>query len=443
MKPARRALSFIHPYRPLFLTGQIATLLASAAGLAFPLITRDVVDSLVGQAESESMGRTLLLLAGAFLLLSIFTFVKERSLKLLSLKVVYDLRNRVYEKIQRLRYEYFDKTASGDVISVLTNDVNRFQDSVAGGLSFLLSQSISLVAIVVILFTIDAVLTLVVLALTPVLFLILRTVSKRVRSLSRRVQDLLGELTSIAGETVRGIDVIKSYVLSKPARRIFRAKNDDVLSVSGAQVKWSSASAAIATLAGGIAILTLVGIGGLHVRQGILTPGELVAYIIYAQMIVGPIGMLSGIVVEVQRALAAIERVFRLLDAPSETSILPAPAASRPSSTTGAELRLESVSFEYVEGESVLEDVTLTVAPGEFVALVGPSGAGKSTLLKLLVRFYDPSAGRILIDGADLRAVPVEEIRRQSALVMQDTHLFDMSVADNLRCGRLDADEQI
>jgi subfamily B ATP-binding cassette protein MsbA len=151
--------------------------------------------------------------------------------------------------------------------------------------------------------------------------------------------------------------------------------------------------------------------------------------------------MLSGIVVEVQRALAAIERVFRLLDAPSETSILPAPVAPRASSKAGAELRLESVSFEYVEGERVLDDVTLTVAPGEFVALVGPSGAGKSTLLKLLVRFYDPTAGRILIDGADLRAVPVEEIRRQTALVMQDTHLFDMSVEDNLRCGRLDADE--
>jgi subfamily B ATP-binding cassette protein MsbA len=446
VSPARRALSFIRPYRGLFLIGQIATLAAAAAGLAFPLITRDVVDGLIGRtgesAGSTPLGTTLLILAGAFVLLAVFTLVKERSLRFLSLRVVYDLRDQVYGKIQRLKYQYFDKHQSGDIISTMTNDINRFQDSVAGGLSFLLSQSVSLVAIVVLLFTIDALLTLVVLAMVPVVFVVIRLVSKRVRSLSRRLQDLLGELTSIAGETVRGIDVIKSYVLAKPAQELFGATNHRVLEVGRRQAKWSSSSAAISTLLGGAAIVTLIGVGGLHVKQGILTPGELVAYIIYAQMIVGPIGMLSGIVVEVQRALAAIERVFGLLDAEEEGAALldtRSGAAAADTRPTGAALTLENVTFAYDGGVPALQDVSLHVDPGEFVALVGPSGAGKSTLLKLLVRFYDPTAGRILVDGADVAALPVETVRREMALVMQETHLFDMSVEENLRCGNLAA----
>lgn len=437
--PAVRAHRFLRPYRGLFVFGQLATLLAAAAGLAFPLITRDVVDALVGATETASIRSILPVLGGAFALLAVFTFVKERSLRTLSLKVVYDLRNRVFAKIGRLRYEYFDRNSSGDLISTMTNDVNRFQDSVAGGLSFLLSQSISLIAILIILFTIDVVLTLVILALVPLLFVIIRGVSKRVRSHSRRVQHLLGQLTSIASEAVHGIDVIKSFVLREPATEIFESKNREVLEVATRQVRWSAGSAAVSTVVGGIAIITLIGVGGVHVTRGILTTGELVAYIIYAQMIVGPIGMLSGIVVEVQRALAAIERVFALLDADEETDRIAGSAVPSTRNDRGASLEIDGVSFSYVDGEPVLSDIAMRIEPGEFVALVGPSGAGKSTLLKLLVRFYDPSSGRILLDGADVGAWPVETLRREMALVMQDTHLFDMSVAENLRCGRVDA----
>lgn len=477
MKTAARALSFIRPHRGLFFAGQLATLAAAAAGLVFPLMTRDVIDSLVGVAGVPTLSRTVLILGGAFVLLAIFTLLKERSLKTLSLRVVSDLRNRVFEKIQRLPYDYFDRNQSGDLISIITNDVTRFQDSVAGGLSFLLSQSVGLVVILTLLFTIDAVLTLLLIALVPVFFVVLRAVSSKVRGLSTRVQQILGEITSVAGEAVRGVDVIKSYVLGNHATTIFAEKNHEFVQVSRREVGWSSGSAALSTLIGGVAFVGLIAVGGTHVQQGLLTPGELVAYLIYAQMIVGPIGMLSGIVVEVQRALAAIDRVFALLDAGDEgsdadprgvqhASIVPraqgnaeriaierdaagvgasralVSASGRRTSTTrsqGAALRLESVRFGYDEDNPVLRDVSLDVQPGQFVALVGPSGAGKSTLIKLIVRFYEPQSGRILLDGVDVRDRLLTDVRREAALVMQETHLFDMTVSENLLCGRPDA----
>ncbi|MFP4374841.1 MAG: ABC transporter ATP-binding protein [Spirochaetaceae bacterium] len=455
MKPASRALRYIRPHRRLFVVGQLATLAASAAGLAFPLITRDVVDSFGNGGEGPSLQTSIILLATAFSALTVFTWIRERSLQALSLHVVYDLRDRLFSKVQRLRYEFFDRHPSGEIISIVTNDVNRFQDSVAGGLSFLLSQSVSLVAIVAILFTLDLTLTLIVVGMVPIFYLIVRTVSGKVRILSRKVQDLLSDVTSITGEVVRGVDVIKSYVLGSRALEIFRRRNRELTEVASHQVDWRAGSAAVSTFVGGAAVIALIGVGGVQVNRGAMTPGELVAYIVYAQMVVGPIAMLSGIVVEVQRALAAIERVFGLIDAEEEQLVDAASTATVGGSRqtndlatvseipveqrAGAEIRIESVSFSYGDGDSVLHDVTLTVAPGEFVALVGPSGAGKSTLLKLLVRFYDPDSGRILLDGVDIIEQSVEAVRNEMALVMQETHLFDMSVEDNLRCGRPDA----
>ncbi len=456
MNPAVRALKFIRPYRKLFVLGQLVTLFATAAGLVFPLLTRDIIDGLIGSGGHDAVTRSVVLLAAAFSCLALLTYVKERALGDLSLRVVRDLRDRVFSKIPELPFRYFDQNRSGDVISVMTNDINRVQDSVSRGLAFVVTQIVSLVVILVLLLQIDVILTALMVAVVPPFVAVVAVVSRKSRIQSRRLQGLLGNVTSIAAECVRGIDVVKSYVLGSHAIGIFRKTNDDVLETGRTQVRLTAAGAALSTIAGGIAIITLIGVGGARVLRGLITPGELVAYLIYAQMIIGPIGMLTGIVVEIQKALAAIERVFALIDVDGEpravTPKLPsvrdiaAPVGVIPRdsivSTPGASVEFRNVDFSYVDGRPVLVDVSITARPGEFIALVGPSGAGKSSLLKLLVRFYEPTTGTILLDGIDLSTIPIDDVRRETALVMQETHLFDMSVLENILAGDPDRSDE-
>jgi ABC-type multidrug transport system fused ATPase/permease subunit len=431
----RRAFSYLRPYRGRFWFGQVTTLVATATGLVFPMVSKYLIDSLLDSAGVRSILPYVGAIAASFALLAVFTWLKERTLGSLSHFLVRDLRRAVFDKLQLLPIGYFERTGSGQILSVLTNDINLFHESISRGLIFVINQLVSLVAIVGILVWLDPILTAVLLGVVPAAVIITQLVSKRARIVSREAQRLLGAATSIAGEVIRGIDVVKSFVLSKHATQLFGTENTRATDAAVRQVRLRAASSGITTMLSGIAIVVLVGVGSAHVVAGQMTPGDLVAYLIYAQLVVGPVGMLTGIYVEIQRAFAAVERVFDVLDAENEPGALPPPEATESPSTAGAGVELQDVRFSYPSSEPAVHGVSINVPAGGSCALVGPSGAGKSTLMKLLLRFYDPDAGAILLDGVDISTLPVDEVRHRMAIVMQDTHLFDMSVCDNIRCG--------
>lgn len=436
---ASRAFSFLKPYAMKFTVGQIATLVATAAGLVFPLITRHLVDSLLISKDMSKLLQMLGVLAGVSAVMMIGGYVKDTLLGKISQYITRDVRQRVFEKLQVLKISYYENNKSGEIVSIMTNDINRFQDAISQGLVFVVSQLITLVAVIIMLVRLDLWLTLILIGLLPIVFIIARVMGRISRDASREVQKQLGTVTSFLGEAIRGIDVIKTFVLSRLAVRMFQKENDKVTTDSVRVVKVKAVNGLIIGSIGALFLLTIIGVGAIHVFQDRISIGDLIAYIIYVQMIVTPLGMLSGIWMEIQKAFAAAERIFSVLDAEPEPKNGLAMIPLRQSPKL---IELKDVTFGYDEAIPVLRGVNLDARKGETVALAGPSGAGKSSLIKLMLRFYGIQGGTIEFHGRSLYDFDPEFVRHEMAVVMQDTHLFDMTVRENLQCGNPDASER-
>ena len=443
----KRAFSYLRPYRSRLWLGQLAMLIASAAGLALPLCSRFLVDALTGKGPASWVSASILALAGSLVVLSLATYLRERLLGMVSQEVTRDLRRELYGKLARLSAPYLEKTSSGELLSVMTNDIRLFQEAVAGGVMYVLTQLASAVVVAFLLVRLDAPLTLTLCAVIPPALLLSRRTGERARSVTQRVQEELGRLTSVVSETIRGLDVVKAFVLRREAQAIFHEQNQRATEDSIRALRIRAGGGALVGLLGGLSLVLVVGVGSLHVARGRISAGDLVAFIVYAQMVLAPLGVLSGIWVDVQRSLAAGRRVFGVLDAetePAARALRPrSPESSAPRRSRGASLSIRDLWFSYLakspDGpparDAALRGISMEIGAGEAVALVGPSGAGKSTLLKLLLRFYEPERGTILLDGIPIEEQEIEELRSQIALVMQETHLFDMSVRDNILCG--------
>ena len=430
---ARRAFRYLRPYQLQFWTGQVFTLIGTAAGLVFPLVTRHLVDNLLVSKDVGMLFSLLGMLAGVLAALSISNYLKDVLLGSISQLITRDLKDQVFDKLQKLTIPYYENTKSGEIVSVMTNDINRFQDSISQGLVFVISQLLSFIAITIMLCKIDLVLTLILLGLLPIALIVVRILGKRGRIASREVQDQLGEVTALLSEVIRGIDVIKTFVLDKLAISMFRSRNQRATERSVKVVKLKALNGALIGALAAIFMIVILGAGAWHVFQERITTGDLIAYIIYVQMIVGPIAMLGGIWMEVQKSFAAAERVFEVLDSEPE----PAHGIrALPKRDSAKIIEFNNVTFGYKPDDPVLRGITLAVREGETVALAGSSGAGKSSLLKLILRFYPVQNGSISYHGRPLNSFDPQYIRSEVAVVMQETHLFDMTVKENILCGK-------
>jgi subfamily B ATP-binding cassette protein MsbA len=325
----------------------------------------------------------------------------------------------------------------------LTNDINLVQSGLSSGLAYILQQVITLIGVTVLLIRLDPVLTLAVFGTLPLIILISKVMGDKVKAITSSMQERLAALTNIIGESVSGIDIIKAFVLETYAKSLFRDENNQILSKSLRSIRITSGARLAIGLLNSAFTLVVIGFGGYRVAQGHLTSPDLIAFILYAEMVVGPIATLSGIYIEVNKALAAFTRIDDILSTRAliQGGQQPSLPERTPASIEG-QIRFEHVTFSYDGVKNVLHDINLTAEAGQTVALVGPSGVGKSTLLKLIPRFYDPTAGRITLDGVDHRELDLEHLRRQIAVVPQETYLFGMSIRENIACGRPGANEQ-
>ena len=364
---------------------------------------------------------------------------KNYSLGFIGQKMIRDLRSRVYERLLQLSLDYYDHTNSGDISSSLTNDMNIVQQGLSSGLTTILQQAISLVAVIVLLVSIDPVLALSVFITLPIIILISRKMGDRIRSIAHSTQERLGYLLNIVNESVSGIAVIQSFVLESHALGLFRDENNRILNRSLRQIKVQTGAGLVIGLLNAAFLLIVIGLGAYRVAGGALAPADLIAFILYAEMITGPISVLAGLYLEINRMVASYQRISGILETPSD---LASGSALLPAKQVQGKVEFRGVTFGYDAHKSILQDINLSVAPGQTIALVGPSGAGKSTLAKLLPRFYDPTHGAILLDGVDIRSLDLQALRSQIAIVPQDTHLFGMSIHDNIACGKVDASEE-
>jgi len=436
VRPLRALGPFLRPYRGTLLLALAALLVAAAAMLTLPVAARYVIDRGFAASDADTINRYFgwfLLAAGVF---GVFAAIRFYLVTWLGERVVADIRDSVYRKIVRLDPAFFEITRTGEVLSRLTTDTTLVQSIAGSGISIALRSSINLAGALVMLALTSPRLMGWIVLLVPVVIAPLIVVGRMVRKLSRAAQDGIADSSGLAGETLNAIQTVQAFTLEAlQSERFTRA----VEHAFGAAVRRTRARALLTALGVMLvfgAITFVLWLGAHAVLEGAMTGGELGQFLLYAVFVAGSAAALTEMWGEVQRAAGATERLVELLEA--EPAIAPpAEPVELPAQGTGR-IAFEAVTFSYPSRPEsrALDGFTLDIEPGETVAFVGPSGAGKSTTFQLLLRFYDPQGGRIVVDGVDIARARPQDVRARIGLVPQDTVLFGASARENIRYGR-------
>ena len=437
MNDFRRFLSFFRPYRWQLAVAGFLVVLVGGFGLVLPWALQHLVDTALGRRDATLLDRLALGLLGLIVLQSLFHAGQTYLLSYVGERVVADLRVGLYRKLQQLDVHFFSQTRVGEIISRITNDVTTVQSLVAQQLTNFFTHVLIFFGAVVLVIYINPRLACLMLLVLPPAVLAARLFGAMHRGASTMIQDRLATATAVLEETLAGVRLVKSFVREEHETRRFSAAIANTLTAALRRARFRASFFAWINLCGYGGLALVLWYGGRQVLEGELTPGALISFVFYTFMIANSVSIFASFFGQFQESLGALRRVFELLD--TAPSIVDPPHAPPMPCIQGA-VRLEGVSFSY-NRETVLHDLHLNVAPGEVIALVGKSGAGKSTLFNLLLRFYDPTAGRITIDGIDLRDVNASSLRAQIGVVPQDTMLFSLTVQENILYGRLEASE--
>ena len=434
----RRIFRLSRPYRRRLLAALVLTSLGTLVALVVPLGLRELVDAVFQEGNRTLLHQLTVALILLFLLRAVVSFGGNYLLGWTGERVVADLRKRVYRHLHRQSLRFFSNHRTGDLTSRLTNDVGSVRSAVTDALSNLLTQSLSLLGSVALMVVLNWRLSLIIFLVVPAVTGFAVYFGRKVRRLARRIQDRLADTTAVAEEAISAMRVVKAFARSGYEVGRYEDAVEELFGTSRRRVLISSLFTASVGLLFFAALVGIFWYGGLEVLAGRLTEGDLVAFIFYAFNIARSVGGMSRLYSTFNSAAGATERLFELLD--TTPDLQDAPEAVVLDDVQGR-VAFEDVTFAYDAGHPVLHDIHLEVEPGETVALVGPSGAGKSTLVSLIPRFYDPQAGRVTVDGHDLRQVTRQSLREHIAAVAQEVHLFNASIRENIRYGRLDADD--
>lgn len=449
--PLRELLPRVRPHRKALALAALFLVLSSAIGLVFPLVVGYLLDAAFEAGDSRLLDRIALTLAILFLLQAVLNFGQTYLLSATGERVVAGIRTDLFDHLLTLPPAFFGERRTGELMSRLTADVGLLQSVLSHQVAEFLRQALYLAGAVVLLTLTHARLTATTLVVVPVVVGTAFFFGRRLRRASTGVQDRVAEATAVAEEAVSQIRVVQSFVQERAESGRYRDRIGEAVRVALGRAVTRGAFFGAITFAAFGAMVVVLWQGGRLVLAGQLTAGTLVAFLLYAVTAAAAVGALASLYSSYQEASGAAERVFELLRTRSE---LPEPAEPHPlPSHVRGDLRFEGVWFRYdaappVDGEGeersspwVLREVDLHVRPGETVALVGPSGAGKSTLVSLVPRFWDPTRGRISLDGAELRELRLAELRENVGLVPQETLLFSGSIRENIAYGRPDATE--
>jgi subfamily B ATP-binding cassette protein MsbA len=435
----RRIFRLARPYRYRLAAAFLLTVLGSVVALVVPLGLRELVDAVFRDANRALLDWLTVALILLFVVRAAASFGGSYLLGWTGERVVADLRKRVYRHLHRQSLRFFSNHRTGDLTSRLTNDVGSVRNAVTNALSDLLNQSLSLLGSVVLMVVLNWRLSLIIFLVVPAVSGFAVYFGRKIRSLSRDIQDRLADTTAVAEEALAAIRVVKAFARSDHEVGRYNEAVEDLFDESTYRVLVSSLFSATVGLLFFGALVAIFWYGGIEVLAGRLTTGDLVAFVFYAFNIARSVSGMSRLYTTFNSAAGATERLFELLR--TEPDVQDAPDATVLPRLEG-HVRFEDVTFAYETGHPVLRDLNVEVAAGETIALVGPSGAGKSTFVSLLPRFYDPQAGRITVDGYDLRSVTRASLRGQIAAVSQEVHLFNTTIRENIRYGRLDASDE-
>lgn len=436
MRNYKRLLAYIKPYLGLFGLAIICIILASGANLYLPWIIKDMIDKVLAERDMEMLNFISVSIVVVFAFRGFFYYWQSYLVSYIGQRVVVDVREVMFRKFQRMPMAYFDKHQTGETMSYLTNDVNAIQSALVDNLIDMFTEGAILIGSIAMMLYLDWKLTLLTLVTVPLVGSAMRIFGKKIKSTSRVIQEKLADITSLLQESISSIRVVKSFVREGYEIERFRVENELNFKATIDNVKISSLLTPTVEFLAAVAVTFIVWFGGYEVVNGIMSAGALVAFLTYAVNLANPVKRLSRIYGKIQKAMAAIDRIFGVLDMPETVNDKP-DAIELPK--VSGQVSVKNVTFSYDDVHNALEDVSFDVQPGQMIAFVGPSGAGKSTIANLIPRFYDVTAGAILIDGHDIRDVKVNSLREQIGIVPQETLLFSTTVLENIRYGRLDA----
>ena len=387
------------------------------------------------------IGVLLLWLLGLYVVSAALSFAQHFIMTGVSQKLSYSLRGRLAAKVHRLPMSYFDRVTYGDVLSRVTNDVDTLGQSLNQSLSQVVSSLATAVGVAVMMLSISWQMTLAALLILPLSGILMGLVVRKSQKYFVGQQRYMGELNGQVEEMYAGHVVVKAFGAQESAERAFAGVNEKLYRSAWKSQFLSGLMQPITTLIGNLGYVAAVVLGSGYAAAGVIAVGDIQSFIQYVRSFNQPVSQIAQIFNILQSAMAAAERVFEFLDEAEEE---PAPAHPAPTAGIRGEVTFDHVRFGYTPDKVIIHDFSAHILPGQKIAIVGPTGAGKSTMVKLLMRFYDVSGGRILIDGRDIREFDRDDLRRLFGMVLQDTWLFEGTIADNIRYGRLDAtDEEV
>jgi ABC-type multidrug transport system fused ATPase/permease subunit len=436
MRTFWRLLGFLRPYRSGVISSFVLAAAAMATGVLIPyLIGRTVDEIRTGGTDLWPLG---LAVAGAGGLRLAFSVVRRLVAGRVSLGVEYDLRNRMYSHLQSLELAFFDSQQTGQLMSRSTVDLQSVRFFLGYGLIFMMQAALTIPIAAGVMIALNAELAAVSLAPVPFVVYVAYRYGVRNRPASQEVQQRIAELTAEAEENVSGVRVVKAFAQERRQLKRFDHVVKRVFDQSMVSTRLRAFYSPFIGFLPQLGLAALLLVGGREAISGQITVGEFVAFYGYVLMLTGPMRMLGIALGMAQRAVGSGARVFEVLDREAQ---LTAPPGAPPLPAGGGRVELRGVSMAYGEGEPVLHDLDLTVEAGQTVALVGATGSGKTTLVALIPRLYDVTAGRVLVDGANVRSVDLPSLRREVAMVSDDAFLFSAPLRDNIAYARPDADD--
>jgi ATP-binding cassette subfamily B protein len=436
----KRIVGLVRPYLGRFALATVFLLLGTGANLVYPQAIRYAIDR--GLAEDTPLAtydRIGMGLIGLFVLQSLFTWLRHYLMSWLGERAVVDLRIRVAAHMLRLPVGWFHDRRTGELVGRISGDVTILESFVGTQLSMGLRTLVTLIGSASLLFVVNVELGLFMLAVVPAMVVSVMVFGKLIRRMSRGLQDAIAETNARVQESFGAIETVQAFGQEEGETERYRRGTLFAFGRALKLARWRASFFAVSSLSGYLALGAIVWVGIRRVAAGEISPGDLMAFVLYSGMVAVSLASLANLWGAFQRAGGATERLFEILETHPDVTSPPKP---EPLPAEPAPLIFEDVHFAYEKGEEVLRGIDLRIEPGETVALVGPSGAGKTTLTNLVLRFYDPTAGHIRLGAVDFRDADLEELRARMAVVPQDPVLFAESVAANLAYGDPDASRE-
>jgi subfamily B ATP-binding cassette protein MsbA len=430
---------YLRPYRIRMAASALLVMGTAGINLGMLWVIRRLVDTVFVQRDPAALNMAIAELGALFLCQGALGMGHSYLTASTSQRILADFRTHLFDHLQSLSLSFFAKRRTGELMSRLTNDVGALQSVLTEVPIDVAKQLVTLAGGLAILFFMNWRLCVLILFLLPAIVLVARFFGRRLKALSTGIQDETARTSTVLEEVVSGIRVVKSFVREDYERERFGTQVRRTLDMVLTRARIMAVFVPVITFATFASAAAVLWYGGTQVIKGTMSPGDLIAFVLYAGLLIGPFGTFARLFSQVKDAQGALERVFEILDTRPEVADAP---DARPLPPVEGRVSMQGVSFSYDGRTPVLADITFTARPGELVALVGPSGSGKTTLINLLHRFYDPALGSVTIDGHDLKTVTLPSLYTQIALVPQETHLFGGTIRDNIRYGRISASEE-